>query len=195
MNIRAYEPADERGWVRCRVLSFLDTAYYDNVLREKEAYKNPAIELVAEIDGQIVGLIDLELDTPAEKVCSKAGQVGGMIWHIAVHPDFQRQAIGTKLLRAAESEAKARGVAYLQAWTRDDGWVRTWYEKHAFTKVDSYLHVYMDGKKEFDQAQFESNDKEILPMTAFAHYIGSEKEQMKEKFARVHECICFQKPL
>ncbi len=47
IKIRAYNKEDEMDWVRCRVLSFLDTAYYDNVLREKEKYENPAIELVA----------------------------------------------------------------------------------------------------------------------------------------------------
>ncbi|WP_250130156.1 hypothetical protein [Jeotgalicoccus sp. WY2] len=35
MEIRNYEEKDEKGWVRCRVLSFLDTAYYDDVHREK----------------------------------------------------------------------------------------------------------------------------------------------------------------
>lgn len=47
MIIREYGPEDELGWVRCRVLSFLNTAYFDNVLKEKEKYINPAIELVA----------------------------------------------------------------------------------------------------------------------------------------------------
>lgn len=30
--IREYKKEDEKGWVRCRVLSFLDSAYYDNIL-------------------------------------------------------------------------------------------------------------------------------------------------------------------
>ncbi|CDQ40019.1 hypothetical protein BN990_02337 [Virgibacillus salexigens] len=46
MKIRKYSVDDELGWVRCRVLSFLDTAYYDNVFSEKEKYENPSIELV-----------------------------------------------------------------------------------------------------------------------------------------------------
>ncbi|AJH18514.1 GNAT family acetyltransferase [Bacillus mycoides] len=37
------------------MLSFLDTAYYDNVLRGKEKYENPAIELVAIHEEQVVG--------------------------------------------------------------------------------------------------------------------------------------------
>ena len=48
LTVRSYEPADEVGWVRCRVLSFLDSAFYDAVEREKERYEHAAIELVAE---------------------------------------------------------------------------------------------------------------------------------------------------
>ena len=47
-TVRSYEPADEVGWVRCRVLSFLGSAFWDAVEREKERYERPAIELVAE---------------------------------------------------------------------------------------------------------------------------------------------------
>lgn len=54
-TIRAYEPADEAGWLRCRLLSFFGSAFYDAVERKKERYRQPAIELVAEEDGEIVG--------------------------------------------------------------------------------------------------------------------------------------------
>jgi hypothetical protein len=60
--IREYKGTDELGWVRCRTLSFLNTAYFDNVLNKKENYENPAIELVAELNGQIIGLIDVEYE-------------------------------------------------------------------------------------------------------------------------------------
>ena len=66
-TVRSYEPADEVGWVRCRVLSFLGSAFWDAVEREKEHYERPAIELVAEADGTIVGLLDLECETPSSR--------------------------------------------------------------------------------------------------------------------------------
>ena len=40
MIIRDYHSNDEIGWVRCRVLAFLQTAYFDNVLNKKEEYEN-----------------------------------------------------------------------------------------------------------------------------------------------------------
>lgn len=35
MIIRRYEPRDEQGWVRCRVLAFLDNAYFDKYFERK----------------------------------------------------------------------------------------------------------------------------------------------------------------
>ncbi len=71
MIIRDYKVTDEIGWVRCRTLAFLQTAYFDNVLNKKEHYQNPAIELVAELNGQIVGLIDVEYEKEERTVCSR----------------------------------------------------------------------------------------------------------------------------
>lgn len=44
--VRTYRPTDEEGWLRCRVLSFLGSAYFDDVRQEKEQYEGPSIELV-----------------------------------------------------------------------------------------------------------------------------------------------------
>lgn len=69
MTIRSYVDADERGWVVCRVLSFLASAFHDDVRQAKERYENPAIELVAECDGEIVGLLDAECELEPRSVC------------------------------------------------------------------------------------------------------------------------------
>lgn len=145
MIIRAYKDSDEIGWLRCRVLSFLHTAYFDNVLNKKKSYENPAIELVAELNGQIVGLIDVEYEKEEKTVCSRGEGLGGMIWHIAVHPDYYRQGIGEKLLHAAEKQAINIGLNRFEAWTRDDPCVRNWYEKMLFLNVHSYYHIYLEG--------------------------------------------------
>lgn len=108
MEIRAYQLEDEIGWVRCRVLSFLNTAYFDNVLQKKEKYSNPANELVAIKDHQVIGLIDVEYEVQPQTVCSRGDGLGGMIWHIAVHPDYQKMGVGHQLLQAAEKRAKEK---------------------------------------------------------------------------------------
>lgn len=189
MIIRDYNHRDETGWVRCRALAFLQTAYFDNVLTKKEHYQNPSIELVAEHDGQIVGLIDVEY---AEKqtVCSRGEGLGGMIWHIAVHPDFYRQGIGQQLLVAAENRAKKLGLNRLEAWTRNDLWVQKWYKRMQFNIVDSYYHVY------FEEDELHPNYKSSIPdlylVNTFAHYVGKNIEQFKDN-KRIYECVCFEK--
>lgn len=192
MEIRAYRCEDEVGWVRCRVLSFLDTAYYDNVLKEKEKYDNPAIELVAIEDDQVVGLIDIEYEVVERTVCSRGVGLGGMIWHIAVHPDHRRKGIGSQLLYEAEKIAKEKGLNRLEAWTRDDQWVNNWYKNNRFEHVESYLQVFMDGEDELKEIMM-SEISGLYPIQTYAHYVGEDKDTIRKKFKRVHECICFEK--
>lgn len=192
MLIRKHEKEDEKGWVRCRILSFLDTAYFDNVLKEKEIYKNPAIELVAVIERQVVGLIDVEYEREKKTVCTDAEGLGGMIWHIAVHPDFQRRGIGQKLLLEAEKQAKEIGLHYLEAWTRDDKWVNAWYVKNSFVNRSSYLQVLME---EDELSHLKSDIPDLHSVQAWAHYTGKDKEKIKSQFERVHECFCYTKVL
>ncbi|RDU34860.1 GNAT family N-acetyltransferase [Neobacillus piezotolerans] len=194
MEIRPYRSGDETGWVRCRVLAFLDTAYYENVLREKEVYDNPSIELVAIENGQVIGLIDVEYEIKESTVCSRGTGLGGMIWHIAVHPDFRRQGIGKQLLLEAEKFARVNSLNRLEAWTRDDDWVNDWYVKNRFQKVDSYLQVYMGGKEEMRQA-LSSSLPDFHLVQAYGHYVGEKKEDIQGRFKRVHECSCYEKKL
>jgi GNAT superfamily N-acetyltransferase len=189
--MRPYVDADERAWVECRVLAFLDSAYFDAVEREKEHYKRPSIELVAEMDGTVVGLIDVECEEEPGTVCEDRPGLGGMIWHIAVLRDFRRQGIGSRLLAAAEEAARARGIERFEAWTRDDPWVQKWYESHGFEQIRSYLHVYMHGRSEITGVV--SAELELKPVKIFAHYTGDRPDEIRARFERVHDCVCYER--
>lgn len=41
--IRDFQPSDETAWLRCRVLSFLETDYYDDVHASTTEYGRPDI--------------------------------------------------------------------------------------------------------------------------------------------------------
>ncbi len=195
MYIRDYKETDETEWLRCRVLSFLDTAYFDNVIRVKEKYKNSAVELVAVENKQIVGLIDVECESQKGTVCyGLESGLGGMIWHLAVHPDFRRKGIANQLLCEAENQVRKLGITYLEAWTRDDHWVNKWYLKNNFKTTASYLHVFLETSTEIKKA-LSSSVHYLQPVQAFAHYTGPEKEKIIREYDRVHECYCYQKEL
>jgi ribosomal protein S18 acetylase RimI-like enzyme len=191
LNIRLYENTDERGWVVCRVLSFLDSTFFDDVRREKERYENPAIELVAERDGEIVGLIDVECELEPATVCEDRPGLGGMIWHLAVHPDHQRRGVASALLDEAATRARAQGLARLEAWTRDDAHVRRWYETHGFELVSGYVHVYVELDEGLRDL-FPVTADGIRPVRMFAHYLGDREDDAVRRYARVHEDVLYE---
>jgi ribosomal protein S18 acetylase RimI-like enzyme len=190
-NIRPYVAADEVGWLQCRLLSFFGSAFYDDVVREKERYERPAIELVADVGGEIIGLIDVECEEQAGTVCFDRPGLGGMIWHVAVHPEHQRRGIAADLVAGAERYARERGVVRLEAWTRDDPHVQAWYESLGFAQVSSYLHVYLERDEGLRNITFE--DGKLKLVKAFAHYTGDEPDAIRKRFRRVHDCVHYER--
>jgi ribosomal protein S18 acetylase RimI-like enzyme len=191
--IRPYAPADETGWVRCRVLSFLDSAYFDDVAREKTRYTNPAIELVAESAGAVIaGFIDVECEKKPGDICSDRPGLGGMIWNLGVYPDHRGRGIASDLLRRAAELARERGVERLEAWTRDDQEVTAWYQARGFKMIDTYLHVYLD----YDEAQqvLRSDLPGLKPVKVFSHFSREPARfaEIRQRFKRVHDCNLFE---
>ncbi|MDQ3962473.1 MAG: GNAT family N-acetyltransferase [Actinomycetota bacterium] len=190
-RIRPYKNVDESGWLRCRVLSFLSTPYFDDVKASKDRYSRPAIELVAEAGDDIVGLLDLELETAPGDLCWKSGSLGGVMWNIAVHPDHQRERIATRLLEEAVALSRKKGIQRIEAWTRNHPPTQAWYEKNGFRKIHTYLHVFVDD----DEASEEfpaSTRSDLRVVNAFAHYTGDAPEEIRSRFRRVHDCFLYE---
>ena len=108
MEIREYRDSDELVWLRCRVLSFLDSSYYNDVLTHREKYEDDAICLVAEEDGKIVGLIDVEIEKEQGDLCVAGSRPGAVIWHLAVLPEYRRRKIAVLLWEEARKRLPAR---------------------------------------------------------------------------------------
>ncbi|MCD0483539.1 GNAT family N-acetyltransferase [Streptacidiphilus sp. ASG 303] len=181
--IRDYTPADESSWLRCRVLSFLATAYYDDVRRAKPPIPRPGFELVAARPG---GGIAAVMDVTVE---------GGLatIDTVAVHPDHQRRGLGRALLAEARARARARGATTLDAWTREDPDTVGWYRAMGFAESGHYLHVYANyyaDPAEPDRA-VGSRRPGLRPVTAFLHAPLDREGQLRGEFDRVHVCRCF----
>ena len=147
MIIRNYKDTDERGWVQCRVLSFLDTSYYNDVKTKKEDYENPSICLVAEENNRIIGLIDVELDS-ASLMTSK-DERGAIIWNLAVLPEYRRQAVAFKLWEQMLSLLKLKDVMFCELWTQEDKPANEFYQSIGFTldTKNTWLRCYLKNEK------------------------------------------------
>jgi ribosomal protein S18 acetylase RimI-like enzyme len=169
-GIREYRPSDEPSWLRCRVLGFLDSAYFDDVKNQKTSFDNPAIEVVAVDDDEVVGVIDVEV----------FGELA-TIDTIAVLPSHRRDGVASRLLDAA-LERLPGTVVQLDAWTREDEAANRWYRAKGFDVRHQYLHVYAEG------APFQRTD-DLDPVIVFAHSRGMEdEERLRAEHERVHIC-------
>ncbi len=119
-----------------------------------------------------------------------AKHFGGVIWHLAVLPEYRNRGISTKLLKEAIDILKKKDVMRFEAWTRDDKWVNQWYINRGFKWKENYLHVYSNGK-ECDMVCDSKIDKLVVCNT-FSHYLGDKKDEIIKKFNRVHECNLYE---
>lgn len=183
LEIRDYRAADEQGWLRCRVLSLLRTAYFDDVMTAK---RSPAIgaELVAVEGGAVVGILDFSMDGSLATIDT-----------IGVHPDHQHTGIGTKLLERARIRAAMLGATTIEAYTRDDEATLRWYRARGFTESDHYLHVYANYYANADEpAQAVEARQGLFPIKLFLHADLEDEAEMRQKFQRVHVCRRFAQP-
>ncbi|RMI33110.1 GNAT family N-acetyltransferase [Streptomyces triticirhizae] len=194
---RDYRPEDEASWLRCRVLSFLGTPYYDNVLPAKPTMAAPGCSLVVVDDaidddggrgsgGVVVGCLDLAVDGALATIET-----------IAVHPDHQRRGIGRALLAEAAARARAAGATTLDAWTRDQPESLAWYRATGFVESDHYLHVFADAyADEGEPARaVERPGAGLRPVGVFSHASLEREEELRARFQRVHVCRRFSQPL
>ena len=182
-TVRPYRPADERGWLRCRVLSFLGTQYYDDVKPNRTVLTDPSIALVAvSLTDEVIGILDVEIDGKAATIDT-----------VATHPDHQSVGVGAALLREALSQLEAAQVETLDAWTREDAAANRWYQANGFAEQYRYLHVYLnDGD---DDAGFETPDGLSAPLSAFLHGRIENEARMRARFRRVYVCRQYLRPV
>ncbi|MEU5874934.1 GNAT family N-acetyltransferase [Glycomyces sp. NPDC047369] len=185
-SVRDYSAGDETQWLRCRVLAFLGTSYFDSVERRKPAVPEPGFSLVAVSGGAVVGLMDVEVEGAEATIES-----------VAVHPDRQSEGIARALLETAVRRLGAMSVGLLDAWTRDDPSVLAWYRATGFTEGEHYLHVYADlyaNSAEPDLA-IGARRPGLRPVKVFLHGDIKDEALMREQFSRVHVCRRFVLPI
>jgi ribosomal protein S18 acetylase RimI-like enzyme len=180
-TVRDYNPTDETSWLRCRVLAFLDTNYYDDVATAKPM-REAGLELVAVAGDQVIGLLDASV-TGNEST----------IETIAIHPDHRRLGIAQRLLEEMCCQLQTRGATQVDAWTRDDEGTLAWYRSQGFEQKMRYLHVYASTPAEALTAF--ASPLNLMPRAGFFHAWPDQEDALRNQFTRIHSCRQFIKPL
>ena len=190
MKIRDYQDSDEKQWLFCRNVSLMDTAYFDDIYTEKEKYENDAIELIAELNGQIIGILDAEIEQKPRQCCSSESEISAMIWSIGVLEDHRRKGIASSLFSEFINRLKEKEIKRIEAWTRDDAWVQNWYGNMGFKQFQSYWHVYLNST----QTLRDHLPKEIEPVGLFCYCDNNNINFVKENYDidRIHECVGYE---
>ena len=201
-TIRDYADLDEPSWLRCRALSFLGSSYYDDVKIARTRFEGDSLQLVAVVprpesvttpgDEQVVGILDVEL-------WDDAGAPVATIDTIAVHPDHQREGIAGALLGTALGPLRERGIHWIDAYTREDPEANAWYAAQGFEVDSTYMHVYRGGDEQTEDTHgdegFDAPFGLGAPVKGFFHGPDEDPASWRERFARVHQCRRYVRPL
>lgn len=172
-------------WVKCRLLSFLDSSYFDDVHREKEKEENPTLSLLALFNDEVIGFIDIEYESNIGDVYYLKGKQGGVVWHLGVLKQYRRHGVANRLLEDAIVRLKDLNIERLEAWTQDDLAANKWYEKQGFVFKESYLNAYFNGSLD--------NIKEYLNLDKIGTIYGIRKINFEAPIERKDELskICY----
>lgn len=179
-KIREYRDADEQSWVRCRVLSFLNSCYYDDVRPRHEDLGPSSVELVAVSslpngNEQVIGILSIEIEGAQSNIDT-----------VATHPDFSRRGIAASLLSRALELLAEQQIVSLDAWTREDPAANSWYQDQGFTENYRYMHVYVGDQ---DQVEgFHSPSNLSKPVIGFYHGRMEDEEFLREHYSRTYIC-------
>lgn len=173
--VRPFRESDEASWLRCRVLSFLDSNYFDDVLTAKPTYALPSVELVAVLGDQVVGVLDVAIDGALATVET-----------IATHPDHARRGVAHELLGEALRVLPSTTIT-LDAWTRENFAANAWYQSCGFRETFRYLHVYSQSDDEL-ASSIVSSRGELTPVAAFFHASIEDEVLLRAEYERVYVC-------
>lgn len=147
MIIRNYSQVDEKAWLYCRVVSFFDCSYNNDVKTQKDIYEHPSICLVAEDNNCIIGFIDVEIDS--NDLSCNNGERGAIIWHLGVLPEYRKQGVAKQLWLQVKEQLLQMGIHYCEVWTQQDIPANQFYISNGFVLNDkqTWLRCYIAGKE------------------------------------------------
>jgi putative acetyltransferase len=131
LTIRPERPADYAAIAHLTALAFDGRAAEPAIValvRQGPRF-DPALSLVAEVDGRVVGHA---LFTPHRVQVLGQAVPAVNLAPLAIHPDFQRRGLGGRLIEAGHAAARERGFAFSFLLGHPTYYPRFGYRTHAY---------------------------------------------------------------
>lgn len=143
--------------------------------------------MVAEENHNIVGLIDVELDSD-DLSCSD-NERGAIIWHMAVLPEYRKQGIAKKLWEYAKVQLIREGIHYCELWTQEDIAANKFYKSIGFVmdELQTWIRCYAQGKKCFSLLNNDALGNVYGPEELVFDAPIERKDELKELCYRIDE--------
>lgn len=118
--IRSYEARDRDEWMRVHAVIMTISHAWNYAIQDRPDYAGyPSTRLVAEYEGRIVGLTDVQYENEVGEFCFLRDSRGGYVLEFGRLPEAAGLGIGGKLIEAAKADALAKGYHRLEYWSQD----------------------------------------------------------------------------
>ncbi|WP_225048112.1 GNAT family N-acetyltransferase [Lacticaseibacillus kribbianus] len=177
ITIRPYRPADAAAWLAVRAQAYSRSQFNDQIELEREQYPEDdfgyasVIELVAENDGRLVGLIDagvFNTERSQGDLYVQNQGTGSYIEVVAVAPTAQGHGVGRALLTACLTQLRAAGADFVEIFTRGDEPANRLYQSVGATEIAHNWRV-LGSLKDAETPRYRwrlNRDSQELELTA-----------------------------
>lgn len=154
--LRSYQPADEAAWLATWAQVAVTSRAWITLHHRKPTYKQQSLELVAEYNGEIVGFMDVEIESRPGELGYEEDSCCGFVWEFGVRADHQGEGIAKRMIAAAQEWLDARGIKRMEFWSMDEQ-AQAYYEHLGMQEMERHWQFYTRLPQDITQSMREQD--------------------------------------
>jgi len=135
VSIENFSEHEYLEWLDCHASIMVDSYAWWTVLHKRPRYKNEIIDLVAKVEGKIVGFVTAELNS---KVIDIVKDDYGFVWEFGVHRNYRENGIGFKLINELHNSMRNNFGINKSIWYSQDTNAQAFYKKIGMTEIERH---------------------------------------------------------
>lgn len=140
--LRPYLESDEEQWLNTWGQTAVTSYAWAVLAHAKPHYQRPALELVAEINGDIAGFMDVEVELEPGELGLCRDSRCGFVWEFGVRPDYRGRGMARRMIEAARDWCSALGVGRMEFWSADPH-AQDFYRHMGMSEIEHHWQFHM----------------------------------------------------